>query len=222
MNNFVLGPLDTDSISIAESDMSSMSKERQNSLVEELNSLYPEKIKWAHDGYFHTVIVLKTKNYILWDGKKLKIKGSALKSAKTEPALKAFMNDIIWSIIKEEHNYQEIYHRYIKEALNVQDIKRWAGKKSISEKVLSSDRLNESKIRDAIAGTEYSEGDKVYCFFREDESLCLVENFTGEYDKMVLVEKVFKVAQVFKNIMNTKELFLNYSLKRNKKLLENV
>ena len=222
MNNFILGPLDTDSISICKFDMTPMSESEQDALVAELNTLYPEKIRWTHDGYFSCVIVLRTKNYVLLDGKSLKIKGSALKSSKMEKALKEFQIAIIWEIINDTKNYKEVYHRYIREAMNITDIHRWASKKSISEKVLSSDRTNESKIRDAIKDTEYSEGDKGYFFFTEDNKLCLVENFNGCYDRSVMLRKLFNTAQIFENILDTKTLFLNYALKRNKKALETI
>ncbi len=219
-NNFILGPLDTDSISICKQDMSAMSLEEQESIIKEINLLFPEKIRWAHDGYFDVVICLRSKNYVLWDGKKLKIKGSALRSSKMEKALKDFHLDIIWAIIKKENNFTEIYNKYVKEALNIQDIKRWASKRSISEKVLSSDRTNEEKVRNVIEGTEYVEGDKIHVFFREDKSLCLVEHFNGEYDRLKLCKRLFDCAQVFEDIMDTKSLFINYSLKRNQKALE--
>ena len=221
-HDFLLGPLDTDSISICKSDMSPFILEEENNLIKELNSLFPEKINWTHDGLFSCVVVLRTKNYVLWDEKSLKIKGSALKSAKLEKALKQFQTDIIWEIINNTCKYQEVYNKYAKEAMDIKDISRWASKKSISEKVLSSERTNESKIRDAIENTEYSEGDKIHVFFLEDKSLQLVEKFDGNYDKMKMLKRLHDTSSIFENVLNCKELFPNYSLKKNKKLLENV
>jgi DNA polymerase I len=221
---FTIVNADTDSITISNNN-EPIEEETRKELLAELNSLYPEKIRFADDGYYLSVIVLKAKNYILygWDKKKqknvIKTKGSALKDAKSEKALKDFMNDIIKSMIENTNHYDEIYNKYVKEILNVTDITRWASKKTISKKVLTSERTNESKIRDALADTEFSEGDKVYCYFKSDSSLGLVEKFDGDYDKTKLLEKLYKKALTFENII-PKDTFINYKLKRNQKLLE--
>ena len=63
-NNFIISNVDTDALSFCKADMSPMTKEEQMELLKELNSLYPEKIKFAHDGYFQSFVVVKAKNYI--------------------------------------------------------------------------------------------------------------------------------------------------------------
>lgn len=221
MNNYILGPCDTDSISIAKPDMSSMTPEEQTSILQEINSLYPDKISWDNDGYFSCIICLKTKNYILWDGKKLKIKGSALQDQKKQKIIKEFHKEIIWCIINGGNNYTEIYNKYVLLAINIKDIMPWCSKRSLSEKVYSSDRTNETKVLDAISGTEYSEGDKVYLYFKEDKSLSLAENFNGEYSKDHMLLSLYKSTRIFDNVLSP-GLFINYSLKRSKKLLETL
>ena len=224
MNNFLLVNADTDSISICKQDMSPFSEEEQDKLLEDLNTQFPEHINFEEDGYFPVLIVLAAKNYILYDGKKIKTKGSSLKDTKKEPALREFLDSCIKLLVEDAPQEQlvEIYNKYVKEALNVTDIKRWCSKKTITIAVETSERANETKVKDAIAGSEYTQGDKVYLFFDEDETLVLAERFKGSYNKDRLVEKMFKVTQVFKSILPVKELFLNYSLKRNKKLLQEL
>lgn len=226
MNNFTLVNADTDSISICKQDMSPFSEKEQKDLLKDLNDQFPEHIKFEQegDGCFPVLIVLAAKNYVLYDGKKIKTKGSSLRDTKKEPALREFIDECIRILVYDEPHEKlvETYHRYIKEALNVKDIKRWCSKKTITDKVETSERANETKLKDAIAGTEYVQSDKVYVFFTENEQLCLAENYKGDYNKGRLVEKLFKSTQVFKNILNTKELFKNYNLKRNKKLLEEL
>lgn len=221
-HNFILTGCDTDSIMVCKPDFSPFSKNEQENLLNELNSLYPELIKWDDDGYYECVIVLKAKNYVLWDGKTKKVKGSALKDGKKEVALKEFLNKIIDSIIEERYNYTEIYNSYVKEIMNVTDIKRWASRKTLTDKIFNAERLNEQKVKDAIEDTEYVEGDRVWTFFKEDESLELVENFNGDYNKDRLLRKLYNTAKVFESIMPVKELFLNYGLKRNKELLKEI
>lgn len=223
MNNFKIVGCDTDSIMFCKPDGSPFSHQEQEALLTSLNSQYPTKIKWEHDGIYSKVIYLKAKNYILKDEKgKVKTKGSATKDQKKEPALKEFIAKIINAMLEGQTNYVEIYNQYIKEAMNVTDIKRWASKKTYTEKLDSSERTNEVKVKKAMLGTDYRPGDKIYVFFSSNSDLCLVENFTGDYHKDKLLEKVFKTSQVFSNVLPTKEIFLNYKLKKNKAALEKL
>jgi len=221
MNNYILGPVDTDSISICKPDMSLFTEEEKKKVLQELDKLDGENIRWGDDGTYDVCIVLAAKNYVLYDGKKLKIKGSALKDSKKEQALKEFSNEIIWAIIKNEDNFIDIYHKYVKEAMNVTDIKKWSSKKTVTEKVYTSDRTNELKILEAIKGTDYREGDKVWLFFRNDNSLCLAEKFDGDYNKLSLLKKLYASTDIFSSVIDTSK-FLNYSLQKNQKELETL
>lgn len=219
-SDYKLVNADTDSISICKVDGAEWTEEEQQEFLTGLNAQFPEKIKWEHDGYYKKVVVIKIKNYILYDGKKVKIKGSALKGTGKEPALREFMEKVVDSLLNDKDNLQELYNKYAKEALEVKDIKRWVSKKTLSDKTFNSTRTNETKIADAVEGTDYQEGDKIYCYFRPDGSLRLVEKFDGEYDKKVLLKKLHATAQIFENVLDTKNLFPNYALKRNQENLE--
>jgi len=162
------------------------------------------------------------KPYILYDGKKTKIKGSALKASTLEPALKEFIKEMINMILKDDKNYMALYMKYVKEIMNLTDIKRWSFRKTLTSKVYSSERTNETKVMDAIGDTEYVEGDRAYFFFKEDESLCLVEKFTGDYNKTKLLKKLHNAGKRFETILPVDELFKNYSLKKNKKELDGI
>lgn len=221
MHNFNLINCDTDSIMVNKPNGEQFSQEELTNLLNELNSLYPETIVFEDDGYFQSVIVLKAKNYITYDGKKIKIKGSGLRDTKREAALREMISKIIDSLLFEETNLLDIYNRYIKEAMNVTDIKRWAAKKTITASVLDPQRTNEQKVLDALKDSEYSEGDKRWFFFTEDDSLCLVERFTGSYNRLRLVEKVYKTISIFSSVIDISQ-FPKYHLKKNKALLENL
>lgn len=223
-HNFLLINADTDAISICKSNMAPFSEEEQIKLLKELNSQFLEHIKFEADGYFDTFIVLKAKNYIMFDGEELKIKGSALKSSKTETALKEFLHEVINDIVYDKQNLPAIYNKYIQEIMSVQDIKRWSSKKSVTEKMEDSERTNEIKLREAIKDNpELTQGSKFWVFFRNDDSLCLAENFDGlDYNREKLLKKIHKTAQVFAGIMDTKTLFVDLSLKKNKALLQQI
>jgi len=219
-NRFRIVNADTDSISFTKNDESEFTQDEQTNLLNELNSLYPNTIRFENDGFYKCVIVFKAKNYVLYDGKKIKTKGSAIKATTKEPALREFTDRIISSIINGDGNYSSIYEEYIKEAMDIKDIKRWVTRKTISEKTLNPQRTNEQKIKDIINNTEYKEGDRIYCFFKSDGSLALAENFNGDYDKDKMLEKIYKTAEIFKTVID-KNIFVNYKLKKNKdKLME--
>lgn len=217
---------DTDSISFTKSGEEEFTEEECDMLLADLNGQYPEKIRFEDDGLFKRVCVLKAKNYILYDGKKIKIKGSALKATTKSPALKEFIGKIIEYIIHTPGMQQEdilgIYNSYVNEISNIKDIKRWAARKTISDKVLNSERTNESKLRDAIEGTEIVEGDRCHVYYTPENELKLVQDFDGNYNKDRLYQNLYDTAWVFESVLDCDMLFTNYKLKKNKKLLEEM
>lgn len=180
MNNYILINADTDSIMINKPDGSPWTKEEQSQFLNILNSQFPEKIRFEHDGVFTRVAVIRSKNYaLLPEGSdKIKLKGSSIKDQKKEPALREMMERIIKALIDDKKDIiVSIYHEYIKEALNVKDIKRWAQKKNLTESVLKCKdwtqeqidskelRKNETDVWDAIKNEEgMQQGDKFYVY----------------------------------------------------------
>ena len=214
--DFILGPCDTDSISFCRQDGTFFTKEERATLLAELNALFPETIKFEDDGFFPKVIAIKTKNYILLDENgKLKVKGSALKKSTSEKAIKEYFTQFIdYLVYDKQDKLVELYEKYVKEAMVVTDMSRWVTRKTITSKVLEGTRTNETKVMDAIEGSAYKEGDRIYTFYKPDESLCLLENFTGEYDKMKLVKKLHTATKTFSTVIDV-GLFKNYALKKN-------
>lgn len=215
-HDYTICNADTDSISFCKPDKQPFTEEEIRSLVDEINRASPEYMIWENDGYYDKVIVLKAKNYVLYTKKddKLVKKGSALKSATLEPQLKKFLEDIILSLIHDNHNLQEIYYNYIRQAINITDITPWAKKITISERTKLSERANETKIIDALtsAGKTFQEGDKFYIFYLPDNTIKLAENFDGVYDKVKMLEKLYKVTERFESILPIQDLFLNFTL----------
>jgi len=210
---------DTDSVTFSKPNFEEITEEERVELLKDLNSNYPDLIKWEDDGYYLTIIVIRAKNYILWDGKKIIYKGSAVKATTKESALQEFIKKIIDSMLEGHEDYAEIYTKYVKEVMNITDINRWVSKKTITDKVLNPKRLNEEKVLKAIQGKDYSEGDKAYFFFKSDESLSLVEDFDGDYNHTRLLKKLFNTGRMFETVLPIKEVFPNYSLKRNQEAL---
>lgn len=213
---------DTDSISFCKEDMSEFSEEEQVNLLKDLNSMFPEKIHWEHDGIFSGVLIIRTKNYALWDGKKLKIKGSALKATNKEPALQELIREIITSLMGISNEpLVQLYNKYIHEIFNLKDISRWCTKKTITDKVLNPERTNEQKVLDAIDVTEVQEGDKIYTYFDTEGNLKLRDNFNRDHNVDKLLEKLYKTLQIFENVVDM-TVFPNYKLKKHKVMLQTL
>lgn len=221
MHNFKLVGCDTDGVSFCKSDNEQFTEIERELLVKELNNQLPELIKVSDDGYYQTMIVMRAKNYILYDGKEVKYKGSAIKATSKCPALKEFIKELLNSMLQGKYDFVDVYHKYVKEIMNLKDIKRWSSKKTISSKVLAAGRTNEKVIKDAISGTEYQEGDKAYFFYKEDGTLSLVEHFDGNYDRNRLLKSLHDTTSTFDTVID-RSIFLNYALKRNKPSLDSL
>ena len=222
MNNhdFIIAPTDTDSISFGKPDGSPFSKEEIKILVKEINDISPEFMTFEDDGYYQTCICVRAKNYVLWDGKKLTIKGSSLKATGKALALREFIQRIIQSIIDEKFNYLELYNEYVNEIMNITDISRWQIKKTVTEKVLNGTRTNETKVMAAIADSEdeIAEGEKIYVYYKSDDTLALAEKFDGNYNQERLLKNLHDTAKCFSTIID-KKTFVNYSLVKSQNAL---
>lgn len=224
--NYKITAVDTDGMFFNKEDGSKFTEEEQDELVSKINNVFPEKIKWELGGYYQTIITLKAKNYILFspDGI-IKYKGSSLKSSTLEPALKLYIDETVKCLLEDRHqDVLAVYNKYVKEIYNINkdNIKQWSSKKTLTDKVYNSDRLNEKKLLEAVGTAEYSPGDKVFVFFNDLDGLSLVENFKeGCYNKDRLLDKLFKVSKRFSSVINTEEM-VNFKLKKNKKQIENL
>lgn len=124
--------------------MAVMSKEERTAFLKEINDLSPDLITWEDDGYYAKVIVLKAKNYILYDPTKelekdrKQVKGSAFKSSTKEPATVKLMQDIIDAILLDKQDtIVSIYERYVEAVISIKDINAWCSKKTVTDKVLA-------------------------------------------------------------------------------------
>ena len=190
--------------------------------IADLNANFPNMIKWENDGEFKKVLVIKTKNYVLWDGKKTKIKGSSLKATMKEPRLKDFITETIDLLLADRKDrLYDLYMRYVSEVSNVskETIGGWCFKKTVTKSVLTPERTNEQRILDALKGSVYAEGDKVFLFFESDTKLTLRDRFNGTYSTKKLFGKLYNTLEIFETVLDT-GVFPNYSLKRNLDRLE--
>lgn len=246
-----LTAVDTDSIKFCREDGKPMSQEEMNNIIKKLNDETPEKILLEEDGYYDNFLVIKSKNYVTYKAKKNKIThhGSSVTDQKKEPALKEFIFAAIDNIMFQgSKNLQDIYHKYVIEAMNIKDISRWVVKKTVTEKLYDSDRANETKVIDAIndANIDVNMGDKVWVYSAiEGEKQAIVkgepffykktglpkmipnkilkiqEQWTQDEDKLHYVSRVYKTLMILENLLD-KEQFIDYSNKSNKKLLEKL
>lgn len=222
-HDFKLVNADTDSIMISKACGGQFSEKERQDLLQELNSLFPEKIKFEDDGYYERVCILKAKNYITLQDGKIKKKGSSLKSSKTEKALSRFMDEIISTLLysdKVNVDLLDVYNKYIIEVHRLTDIQDWTSKKTVTKSVLEPSRTNEQRVLDAIGTKTVQAGDKVYVYFTEDGNLKLAENWSGDHDVVKLMKRIYSTLTIFKNVINL-EQFPKYHLK-NKKIQEKL
>lgn len=251
--NFIIGPSDTDSISFCKVDMSPFTDEEQKFLLDEINELSPEFMEWEGDGYYKSCIALRAKNYVLYDGQKKLTKGSAFKTSTKEIALKEFMQELVDEMLNDNEmsTLINIYHKYIKEALNVKDIHRWASKKTITEAILECDnpkedtRKNEMDIWNAIKQeSDIQEGTKFYIYpvivsynvqtgrigkngkplkdkVTEITGYKLDKHWNNDHNVDKLVERVYSTLEIFKLVLDLTQ-FIDYTADKNKILLQEL
>jgi len=237
--DFCITNCDTDSISFRKKDGSEFTQNEQKQLIDEINSILPIMIEYEDDGYFQNVLITKAKNYVLYDGKKVKYKGSSLTDSKKEPALKEMLNRLIEDIMfNESKSLTYIYHNYIKEAANIKDISRWCTKKSISAKVLNPSRTNEQKILNAVSHLNPREGDKYLLYsaldgmtqdvkkgepvFLKSGKAKMVPNkilkvdseWCNDEDMEHYLKRVYMTLEILKNVIDMGQ-FIKYHLKSN-------
>ncbi len=232
MNNFKLTNIDTDAVSFCKQTMEPFSKEERKKLILSLNDQFDNEIQFTDDGYFPVFIVFKCKNYVMLDENgKVKIKGSSLKSSTIEPILKQMMSEIIDCILNDNiQGVTLIYNKYLSMVDTITDIAPWSSKKTLSPTTYNSTRKNETDIIDALVGTEYKSGDRVYLYtgrktvetgeyYKVGEKkglpktktvkyLKLKENFQNDHSIEHYKERVKKVAQIFEPVLG-KDFYKN-------------
>ncbi len=250
--DFRLVNCDTDSISFCKQDGSPFSKAERSDLLIGINDILPKLIVLEDDGYFDNFVVIKSKNYIMKNDNNIKFKGSSLLDQKKEPAMLDMVKEIGNSLLNgiNYNELQNIYNKYIKEAVNLTDIRRFCAKKTITKAVLACEknqesRLQERKLYDAMQGKNLSEGDKMYVFdsldgvkqkvikgefvFNKDGTPKMVENiilrtsdnFNNNAHLPKLVQRVYATLSIFKTVIDITQ-FLNYTLKKNENELKGL
>jgi len=241
---YAISNCDTDSISIA--CTKPLSKDDRTSILKDLNGRFPSSIVFEDDGFYPRVVILRAKNYILFDGEHIKLKGSGIRDQKKEPALKEMIDKMIDCLVFDgQAGMVGIYESYIKEAFHVKDIGRWATKKTITKAILNcakdpAARLNERKVYEAVKDVSgLQEGDKEYLYpcvtsvqiictelkngkikekVIKETGLKRTEAWDHDEDKDKLVERVIATVEIFNNVFDT-DTFIDYSLIKNKNAL---
>ena len=78
------------------------------------------------------------------------------------------------------NKWDNIYEEYRKVALEIKhnwQVEDWLMKKTVTKDVLNPGRKQEQKVLDAIQNIDYSEGDKVYLFCKDKDTLQLKHEF---------------------------------------------
>lgn len=214
---------DTDSITMWKNN-TPFTEIEVNKLIDEINGMLPQEINFELDAFYDCIVVFKAKNYAYREGEKISTKGSAIKASTKSSALKEFIKKVLECLLYDASHNQisKIYQSYAAEIKQITDIKRWAARKTLSSTMQESERANETKVMDALQGSDYQEGDRFWVYYKLDDSLALVENFNGDYNYIRLYKNLYDTIKIFETVLPVKELCINYSLKRNLQLTENL
>ena len=157
----------------------------------------------------------------LQENGKIKIKGSAFKDQKKEPIFKQFLLDVTNDMLKTKgKNTLELYESYVEKIYNKKiDIKDFATKKTVTQKVLNPNRTQERRLLNAIGDRHVSEGDKIWVYnCTGDEVIKLIDDFNNDLDINHYFKRLHATMKILANIVDM-ELYPNYSLKREQKVL---
>ncbi len=69
------------------------------SLLADAQSILPEGIELEYDGRYESMFCYKAKNYALYDGSRVTIRGSAMRSRGLEPFLRSLTQSLIWYLL---------------------------------------------------------------------------------------------------------------------------
>lgn len=215
--SFNITYLDTDAISFTKPDMSPFSKDEQHALVAEINALLPEHIKFSHDGYMPALVVLKTKNrFYLTEDKKIKIKGSSLRSSKIEPAIAKYHKRCVDALLGlTDEKVPGIYLEECRKLATLETVEDWASRKALSEKTFNSTRKNEKSLRDAVSGSGAVVGDRVQVYFDVNNNLKLVEKYdpqNPDHNLPRLLKKLYTSSKLFDTVLPDFKDRVNYGL----------
>ena len=220
--------VDTDSFSVTNG--ATATEQEFAKEIDELNSLYPSLIRWEDDGQYDRVIVVKAKNYVLKSGDKITYKGSSIKDQKKEPALRQMMNELFDSLLSDTDNIDEIYHRYCRKAMQIDNIEEWAVKKTVTKAVMGETTAAGANINNAIKGRGFSEGDKVWLYClphpeKPDDAKKMVYRLISEYNddehKWKYVGRVYETLSILENVIDVKQ-FKKYHNIRNRASLQEM
>ena len=87
---------DTDGIYVSSKSYFDKTEE----LLKQVSSVLPQGIDLEYDGSYESMFCYKAKNYALYDGEKVTIKGSALRSRGTEAYLKELTDSLIYFMLE--------------------------------------------------------------------------------------------------------------------------
>lgn len=100
---------DTDGIYLASEEYFSTPE----TLLDKVSQIMPDGIELEFDGRYQSMFCYKAKNYALYDGEKVSIAGSALRSRGMEPILKNLTNRLIyWRLGATEDTPMELETQY--------------------------------------------------------------------------------------------------------------
>jgi len=175
-------------------------------LVDRISRNLPTGIRLNYEGYYTTMVSLKSKNYILIEERgEVTIKGSSLRSRRDERFLRQFIRDAAsllarGSLTDIGHLYREVADKIKRRQLTIGDFSRW---ETVTEKTFQSSNLR----RLATAAQGARPGDRVQVYQRKDGSLALASHYAGDEDVAYLLRRLRDMAGRFRELCSSDDEF---------------
>lgn len=165
----------------------------EEAYVQEIAATLPPGIRLSFDGRYRAMISVKTKNYALLDYEgNWTYKGSSLRSRADESYGRQFIAEVLQKLVEgDREGIAKLYRETILRILNGEvPIQELARRERVTEKTFTSE--NKRKAAEAVRGANI--GDYVNLYQRNDGSLGLVENYSGDEDREHYANKLYRFA----------------------------
>lgn len=97
-------------------------QESPDKLAAEVSTVLPEGIVLEHDGTYPAMLVYKAKNYALFDGEKVIIRGSALRSRGLEPFLKELTQALLHYRLGASAEHPQVLYDQLHAAIEAREL----------------------------------------------------------------------------------------------------
>ena len=184
------------------------SERAEEEFVASISRALPGRIRLAHDGRFARMMSLKLKNYALleYDGT-MTMKGSALRSRRMEPVIRAFLRDAAFDLMNDDRDharerYFEIARQMQERDLQPEAFSQWS---MLRQSTLGSQKRLKHLLDTSPGRWRY--GERVALYERADGTLGFVDDYARDENTGILLRHLRDAAARFESLFEDAEEF---------------